>query len=138
VREPSPRAAPLVPAAWRAVCLALAALIVFNLFYLGAQPFAAGLFAAPWDKLAHVTIYAGLTALLWLGAGGRATFTVIAAVIVIGALDELHQAGLPGREADGGDLAADALAGLAAGALMLLYARRKATTKPRTEPLCAE
>ena len=123
-----------VPALWRGVSLALAALIVFNLFYLGAKPFAAGLFPAPWDKVAHLAVYGGLTALLWVGTGGRMTFTVIAAVVVIGGLDELHQAGIPGRQADSADFAVDVLAGVAAGALMLLYARRKATK----EPICAE
>jgi VanZ family protein len=123
-----------VPPVWRAVCLALAAVTVFNLFYLGSKPYAAGLFPAPWDKLAHLAVYGGLTALLWIGTGGRMTFTVIAAVIVIGGLDELHQAGVPGRDADTADFAVDVLAGFAAGALMLLYARRKT----RTEPLCAE
>jgi VanZ family protein len=118
---------------WRAISIVLAAIIVFDLFYLGSHPYAAGLFPAHWDKLAHLATYAGLTALLWIGAGGRMSFTVIAAVIVIGGLDELHQAGIPGRDADIGDFAVDVLAGVGAGALMLLYARRKTT-----EPLCAE
>jgi VanZ family protein len=135
VRE-SPAGAPsrIISPLWRGVSLALAALIVFNLFYLGAKPFAAGLFPAPWDKAAHLAAYGGLTALLWLGTGGRMTFTVIAAVVAIGGLDELHQAGIPGRQAGFDDFAVDVLAGVAAGALMLLYARRKA----KTEPLCAE
>ena len=125
---------PIVKPAWRALSLVLAALIVFNLFYLAAKPFAAGLFPAPWDKLAHLTVYAGLTALLWLATGGRMTFTVVAAVIAIGGLDELHQANIPGRVSDIADFATDAIAGVGAGALMLLYARRRA----RTEPICAE
>jgi VanZ like protein len=128
------RESPVLPRLVRAVCLALAALIVFNLFFLAAQPFAAGLFPAPWDKVAHLAVYGGLTALLWLGTGGRMTFTVIAAVVAIGGLDELHQAGIPGRTSDIGDFAVDAVAGFAAGALMLLYARRKS----RSEPACAE
>jgi VanZ family protein len=123
-----------VPPLVRALCLALAAVVVFDLFWLGAKPVAVGLFPAPWDKAAHLAVYGGLTALLWLGAGARMTFTVIAAVVAIGGLDELHQAGLPGREADVGDFAVDVLAGVAVGALMLIYARRKS----RTEPVCAE
>jgi VanZ family protein len=118
----------------RALCLATAALLVLDLFHLGSQPFAADLFPAPWDKAAHLAVYAGLTALFWIGTGGRMTFTVIAAVIVIGAFDELHQAAVPGRHADAADLAVDALAGVVTGALMLLYARRKAAK----EPICAE
>jgi VanZ family protein len=123
-----------VPRVWRAACLALALVIVFNLFFLAAKPFAAGLFPAPWDKAAHLAVYGGLTVLLWLGTGGRMTFTVIAAVVAVGGLDELHQAGIPGRAADIGDFAVDVLAGLAAGTLMLLLARRKW----KTEPICAE
>lgn len=134
MRKPRSRPGSLVPAGWRALCLALAALIVFNLFFLAAKPFAAGLFPAPWDKLAHLAAYGTLTVLLWLGAGGRMTFTVIAAVVAIGGLDELHQAGIPGRVADIGDFAADVVAGFSAGALMLLLARRKW----RAEPICAE
>jgi VanZ family protein len=135
VREsPVTRSSIVVPPLVRGLCLALAAAIVFNLFFLAAKPFAAGLFPAPWDKLAHFAVYGGLTALLWVGAGGRMLFTVIAAVAAIGGLDELHQAGIPGRVSDIGDFAADALAGITVGALMLLYARRKS----RTEPVCAE
>jgi VanZ family protein len=135
VRDARTRAAdPAVPFAWRAASLALAALIVVNLFYLGAKPFAAGLVPAPWDKLAHIAVYGGITALLWIGTGGRMTFTVIAAVVAIGGLDELHQAAVPGRSADGADFAADVLAGVLTGGLMLLYARRKAAK----EPICAE
>jgi VanZ family protein len=135
VRDPLPgRSSPLVPRPWRALCLVLALVIVFNLFFLAAKPFAAGMFPPPWDKLAHLTVYGGLTVLLWLGTGGRMTFTVIAAVVAVGGLDELHQAGIPGRAADIGDFAVDVLAGLAAGTLMLLLARRKW----KTEPICAE
>ena len=138
MREPAasrPRAVPpAVPPMVRAVCLALAALIVFNLFYLAAKPFAAGLFPAPWDKVAHLLVYGGLTALVWVVTGGRMTFTVIAAVVVVGGLDELHQADIPGRVSDVADFATDVLAGFAAGTLMLLYARRKW----KTEPTCAE
>jgi VanZ family protein len=135
VRDPLPhRASLLVPRLWRALCLALALVIVFNLFFLAAKPFAAGLFPAPWDKVAYLTVYGGLTVLLWLGTGGRMTFTVIAAVVAIGGLDELHQAAIPGRVADVADFAVDVVAGLAAGTLMLLLARRKW----KTEPVCAE
>jgi hypothetical protein len=55
---------------------------------------------------------------------GRMIFTVIAAVAAAAGLDSLHAA----------DFGLDVLTGVAAGALMLLYARRKATE----EPICAE
>ena len=77
------------------------------LFFLGAQPFAAGLFREPWDKLAHFIVFATLTGLLWLGSAGSKPLWIIAIVSLIGALDEWHQARLPGRSMDIADLAVD-------------------------------
>jgi VanZ family protein len=104
--SPAYAAAPVV----RWLCLAVAAFIVFELFYAGARPLAAGLIVEPWDKLAHFTVYAGIAALLWAGAPARTAFAIAAVVIAIGALDELHQAGLPGRSADALDFLADTCA----------------------------
>ena len=109
----------------RCLCLLLATAVVFQLFYLGSQPFAAGLVSAPWDKLAHLAVYSAITALLWTGTGGSMPALVVAVVIVIGALDELHQAGVPGRRAEMGDFLMDVCAGVGAGIAMLLYARTK-------------
>ena len=114
----------------RWLCLALAAAVTFQLFYLGAQPFAAGLIPGPWDKLAHLAVFAVLTALLWIGTAGRMPIAVIATVIAIGALDELHQASLPGRFADAADFLADACAATGTGfSLFLLHVRRKASER---------
>jgi len=109
----------------RCLCLLLAAAVSFQLFYLGSQPFAAGLVPAPWDKLAHLAVYSAITALLWTGTGGSKPALVIAAVIAIGALDELHQAGVPGRRAEMGDFLTDVCAGVGTGMAMLLYARTR-------------
>ena len=109
----------------RWLCLLLAAAVVFQLFYLGSQPFAAGLIPAPWDKLAHLVVYSAITALLWIGTGGSMPALVIAAVIAIGALDELHQLGVPGRHAGMDDFLVDACAGVGTGIAMLLYAQSK-------------
>ena len=109
---------------FRWACLLIAATVVFQLFHLGAQPFAAGLFPEPWDKLAHFAVYSLITVLLWIGTAGRMTFAVIATVVAIGALDELRQAGLHGRSADAFDLLADACAGIGTATTLLLYARR--------------
>jgi VanZ family protein len=108
------------------LCLLLAVAVIFQLFYLGSQPFAAGLVPAPWDKLAHLVVYSAITALLWTGMGGNRPALAIAVVIAIGALDELHQAGVPGRRAEMGDFLVDVCAGVGTGIAMLLYAR---TTK---------
>ena len=103
----------------RALCVAAAGVITFALFHGGGQPVAAALIVEPWDKLAHFAVYGAITALLWLGAGGRAPFTVVAVVIAIGALDELHQVDVPGRTADMVDFLVDGAGALAAGAGML-------------------
>jgi len=104
------------------LCLAAAALLIFQLFYLGAKPEAAGLVHPPWDKLAHFAVYSTLTALLWIGTEGRMPLAVVAAVAAVGALDELHQSSLPGRIGDAWDFLADICAGVGtAFALLLLY-----------------
>jgi VanZ family protein len=104
----------------RSFCLALAAALVFQLFYLGAQPAAAGLFEPPWDAIAHFLFYSALTALLWTATAGRAPLAVFAAVVVVGGLDELHQAILPGRVADAADFLVDVSAATFTCAAMLL------------------
>ncbi|HEX2648841.1 MAG TPA: VanZ family protein [Burkholderiales bacterium] len=101
----------------RLVSLAAAAAIVIALFTLGEKPYAGGLFPSPWDKLAHVSVYAAIALLVWIGSGGRAfpegkahrAGAVAVFVLAIGLLDELHQAGIPGRSADVSDLVADAI-----------------------------
>jgi VanZ family protein len=75
-----------------------------------------------WDKVLHAGAYAVLAALAaWAATRGRlraATWRVLLAAWVIstayGALDELHQYFVPGRQCDAADLAADALGALAA------------------------
>jgi VanZ family protein len=106
--------------ALRSLCFALAATLVFQLFYLGAQPSAAGLFEPPWDAIAHFLFYSALTALLWTATAGRMPVAVFTAVVVVGALDELHQATLPGRVADAADFLVDVGAATFTCAAMLL------------------
>lgn len=108
--------------AWRSACLLLAAGILFMLFYLGAQPAAAGLISSPGDKLAHAGIFGAFTALLWLGTAGRMPLTVVAVLVAVAALDELHQAGLPGRTADAVDFLVDICAGAVAIGIITLFA----------------
>jgi VanZ family protein len=110
----------------RCLCLALAAAMTFQLFYTGSDPAAAALIPAPpWDKLAHLTVYSVITGLAWFGTAGRMPLSVIAAVIVLGALDELHQGSLPGRVADVADFAADVCAAASTGAGLLLRDLRR-------------
>jgi VanZ family protein len=109
---------------FRWTCLLIAATVVFQLFHLGAQPFAAGLIPEPWDKLAHFAVYSLITVLLWIGTAGRMTLAVLATVVAIGALDELRQAGIHGRSADTFDFLADVCAGIATTEAMLLHGRK--------------
>jgi len=106
------------------LCLLLATAVIFQLFYLGSQPFAAGLIPPPWDKLAHLVVYSAITALLWIGTGGSTPALVIMAVIAVGALDELHQANLPGRDAALGDFLVDVCAGISTAILFYVQAKK--------------
>ena len=112
-------------------CAVAALVLVVGLFIGGAQPFAVGLFTAPWDKVAHAAVFGVLAVLLALALRGahvlhgrtalglRHTLLLAAllAAMVAGA-DEIHQIWLPGRMAGWDDWLADvagvalALAGL--------------------------
>lgn len=96
------------------------------------------------DKLAHVLAY-GLLAALWVRAQYflttwpivRLTLTAMGASLGYGAIDELHQSYVPGRDASLLDLLADAAGAvlgalLAAGFYVLGYAwaRRRAPKPP--------
>ena len=104
------------------LCVAAAGLIIFALFHGGGQPVAAALIVEPWDKLAHFAVYGVITVLLWLGTGGGAPCVIIAIVVAIGALDELHQINVPGRTADVLDFLVDAAAAFVAGTVMPWFA----------------
>ena len=129
VDDGNDESAPRAPPPFRWPYLLVAAAVVFQLFYVGAQPVAAGLIPAPWDKLAHLAVYSLITLLLWIGTAGRIPLTVIATVVVIGAADELHQAQLAGRFADTVDFLVDACAVTGTVAAIRLHARR--TTQGR-------
>lgn len=80
--------------------------LIVMLFVGGGAPAAAGLFAAPWDKLAHVAYFFALTLLLAAGFGWQIVW-VAALALVVGFVDEWHQSFLPGRVASASDWAAD-------------------------------
>ena len=91
------------------------------LYLLGSQPFAVGIFPPPWDKLAHMVTFALIGGAIGLASGQRGWrmgLCCIAGALVIGAMDEAHQAFLPGRQASWGDLGADLLGGLLGAALL--------------------
>jgi VanZ family protein len=81
-----------------------------------------------WDKAAHFVVFSALTVLLWHATAGEMPLVVIAAVVLLGGLDEWRQASMPGRVSDAQDFLADLCAAAATGAL--LFMQRK--------PVCAE
>jgi len=120
---------------WRAFTLLLALGIVLGLFVGGAQPVAVGLFPAPWDKVAHASLFAVLAASIGLASGlrgWRMLALAVAGALVVAALDEWHQVYLPGRSAGLDDLAADAVGSLLGAVLLMVMAgkRRDAVCSP--------
>ena len=68
--------------------------------------------APPLDLLVHFAVYGVLTALVWLALSGRYPWLVVAIVAVYGGADELRQLGLPNRDGNLTDFAADLAAAL--------------------------
>jgi VanZ family protein len=101
--------------------------LVAQIFTLNALPFE---LVEPWDKLWHFLAYAALTLLLWIGTDGRRPFLVVAAVMLLGAGDELRQALLPARHADALDFAADVFAAALTGATLLYLQGKRRFTPP--------
>lgn len=96
------------------------------LYVGGAQPVAVGLFPAPWDKLAHLLTFAvvGMAAGLAGGMRGwRMALCCLAGALLVGGMDEVHQAFLPGRSASWADLGADAAGGLLGAAVLAVLDR---------------
>ena len=100
----------------RRISLAAALALVAQLLVLPEPAFVPSITAVITDKALHALVFGALAAMLWVLAGGRAALGVFLVVLGIGVLDELHQAFIPGREADIRDLLADA-----AGAALALY-----------------
>ncbi len=108
---------------FRVGALVIGCALFVGLYYLGAQPFAVGLLVPPYDKLAHFTLFFVLASLFWLAAGGRWSILIFLVVAGLGALDEWHQAYLPGRAVDVVDFLTDTTA--AACAITWLHWRRR-------------
>ncbi len=109
---------------WRAVRVAsllLAVGIPMGLYIGGAQPIAVGLFPWPWSKVVHAVTFAVLAAAIGHASGqrgGRMAAIGFFGSVLVGALDEWHQAHLPGRNALLSDVGIDAV-GAALGAIAL-------------------
>ena len=88
----------------------IAVSLIALLFYLGARPFAGGLFAHPTDKVVHLVFYGGLAGLFWVMLGGHHWRAGLGAFILAsgtGVADELVQMVNPHRHASGADLTFD-------------------------------
>ena len=114
----------------RFASLVTASAIMLGLLFLRSHAIPSG-----WDKVAHFSTFALITALLWHGTSGRAPLFVLGAVVAFGALDEFHQLFMPGRSADVMDFIADATA--AAVVCGLLWARTD-TTSRKDKTSCVE
>jgi VanZ family protein len=113
----------------RVLAAVLLAVAVFNLFYHGAQSYAPAMIPSPpWDKLAHLVFFGGVSTLVWVVVAGRHAWTVVAAVALIGGLDEFAQSQTPGRTADWTDWVTDVCASLLAIAVLAAL-RRRATSR---------
>ena len=93
-----------------AVAILAALGIVAALFVGGRQSIAVGLIPTPWDKLVHAGVFALLACTIGLSSNLRGWHKLAVAffsALLVGALDELHQMYLPGREAGVDDFIAD-------------------------------
>jgi VanZ family protein len=111
--------------------------ILFGLFTLGAQPFAADLIPSPWDHLLHLLVFAVLATAVGIltgQRGGRMVLLAVAGALLIGVLDEWHQVFLPGRHPGWDDLAMDALGSLSGASLLALARRRDVRTAGLASP----
>ncbi len=102
--------------------VALGCLIVLlgAVFIGGEAPGAGSLFPAPWDKLVHLLVFGSIGVLAALSAPMLPVAAIPPIVAAIGALDEFHQAFLPGRHAGLDDWLADIIGGMLA---LLIVAR---------------
>lgn len=118
---------------WRLLFMLLAA-AVGVLSLMPSPPQQAGL---GWDKLDHLAAFAALALCALLGwRGGRAArLAVLLVLMAYGAAIEVLQMLVPNRQAEWGDLLADAL-GIGLGALFALWwlRRRPPAARPQSPP----
>ncbi|MDP1525026.1 MAG: VanZ family protein [Rhodocyclaceae bacterium] len=113
--------------------IAIATAIIVLMFTLGAQPFAAGLFQSPWDKLAHFIAYATLTVLLRIGIGGGKPWLLVVLIGIIGGFDEWRQITIPGRSAELADLATNIAAAVVAIMVCEWHAKNRQPSLPASD-----
>lgn len=72
----------------------------------------------PWDKLLHATVYGTMAGLLQFSGAMRSGLAIWLILLAVGAIDEIQQIHIPGREANFLDLLADAIGCLLGVAVM--------------------
>ena len=85
------------------------ALMMVGIFIGGREPGAGNLFNPPLDKVVHLGTYFIMTMLIGLSFRRTLLPIVLLLSVCIAACDEIAQLYIPGRSADIGDYAADAL-----------------------------
>ena len=98
--------------------------LLFGIFVLGSHPAAGHLILAPWDKLAHVMLFAVIAATIATAWPRLHWAGVLALGLLIGFADEIHQIFVPERHPAWDDGLAD-LVGLALGLLLIARQRQK-------------
>jgi VanZ family protein len=83
--------------ALRTIAIGTAALLVVNVLWQGAQPYAVGLFAEGWDKVAHAALHYVLCSVLLLALGLRRGVWALVLCASFAAIDEWAQQFSPGR-----------------------------------------
>ena len=83
------------------------AIVIIVLFVGGSQPYAGSLFTPPWDKVVHIIFYGGMLVLAKLAYPHAPLWKIAIGVLLIGALDEVHQMFVPGRKPGWDDFGAD-------------------------------
>jgi VanZ family protein len=91
------------------VYISAAVIFVIVLFWAGSKPIAVGLFAFPFNYIAHILAYSLLSLLFWFGGKEKWPLFIIILASTIGALDEIHQLYLPGRHPAFLDFAIDSV-----------------------------
>lgn len=91
----------------RMLAAAAALFVIASLYYHGATIDAVDALPAPWDKLAHFTLFFGLGLMISAALGGRRPLLVLALCALVGGTPELAQLLSPGREVDLSDWMAD-------------------------------
>lgn len=121
---PGAATAPAPPATVRAAALGGAVAVMAIEWVLSGRTDpnpTAGVLALVTSQLAHLVVFGTLAVLWWLALGRRYALVAAALAVAYGVVDELHQAGTPGRDATPVDVAFDA----AGAAIALTLARRR-------------